>query len=41
MLPLALSILKWPWKKIIKIVAAIAAFILEHLPESTSPPPKP
>lgn len=41
MIPLALSILKWPWKKIIKVIVAVATFILEHLPESPPPPPKP
>lgn len=35
---LALGILRWPWRKIVKVIVTVANWILSILPED---PPKP
>jgi len=38
---ITVSILKWPWKKIIKVIIAVATFILERISDPPPPAKKP
>jgi len=36
-----LSILGWPWKKILKVIIVVAEWILEKFPDTPAPTKKP